>query len=100
MLERAMKFVSYKAGALIHGERGVVVDVEHLGPYDPNTLEYRMYSRDDYGNLPDKLTIRNPLGQLVERISKPVLEKTYDPLSRNVDNLWVYPLYKPGDNFP
>ena len=94
------KVISYKARALVHGESGTIVNVEHLGPYDPGTLGYRIYSRDDDGNLPSKITFRNHLGELVTRISKPVLETSYDPSSDKVDYSWNYKLYKEGDIYP
>lgn len=100
LLENAKKVISYRAKALLHGHSGTVVKVENLGPYDPKTLEYRIYGKDDYGNFPPQITFRNPLGKLVTRIPRPVLEKTYDPCTDIVDHSWVYPEYKIGDNFP
>lgn len=94
------KVILYNAKALLDGEHGKVVDVENLGPYDPKTLEYRMYIKDDFGNLPPLVTFENPLGKKVERIPKQVLEKSFDPKTEKVDYSWVYPEYNIGDNYP
>lgn len=100
LLSEMGKAISYMAKASLHGHSGTVVEVEHLGPYDPETNEYLLYQRDDYGNLPSKITFRNPLGKLIERISRPVLEKNYNSQTEIVDHSWVYPDYKIGDEYP
>lgn len=100
LLERTWKVISYKAGALLYGESGIVKDVEHLGSYDPNTKEHRLYPKDDFGGLTPEITFVNPLGRLVKRIPKLVLEESFDPMAEVVDHSWVYPEYKKGDRYP
>lgn len=90
-----IKNLMYRIKRFFQGESGVVEKVEKLEPsYFGNKIND---ARDYHGSLPQKLIIRNPLGQLVTKLSP----MTTETLPDNVGLFYasVYKKYKPGDIF-
>jgi len=86
--------LSYRLKRFFKGESGIVEKVEQK-------TEFRAteYIKDDNGNLPEKIVVRNPLGELVEMNSYLISEGRYEPKKGRVNYL-VYKQFKPGDKFP
>ncbi len=91
-----LKNLSYRLKRFFQGESGVVEKVEKLEPsYYRNKIND---VKDYYGNLPQKLIIRNPLGKLVTILSPTTTETLPDNVG--LFDAQVYKKYKPGDTFP
>ena len=100
-----LKNFVYRVERIRKGERVVVVIVESAPRMDcqEQSINYR---KDSFGNEPQQITFRNPLGELVTKLSPIVTESWYvvDRMfghERLTDHLYdVYKKYNIGDSFP
>ena len=101
----------YKIKRFFQGESGVVEIVEPQDPF--NNINYL---KDDHGNLPQRITFRNPLCELIA-ITAPLIyfgpgteeytrtlsdpdEPLRVPVPTHIRPLYIYKKYYVGDKFP
>ena len=56
--------------------------------------------KDDYERFPERVTFRNPLGELHTNLTPITLERIKNLGKKPDYNIRVYKSYKPGDKFP
>jgi len=84
--------LSYRLRRLFQGESGVVERVE------PVDVKENYYTDDDW-NLPERIFVRNHLGELVDCLS-PMSSVPGISIRKGFTKYQVYKKYKPGDKFP
>jgi len=81
--------LGYRIIRLVTGESGIVRRVRSLEKSSSFTF-------DSYNNPPQEITFENPLGEIITRNSPN--SKPFTLFNNNLK--WLYPRYKPGDEFP
>lgn len=82
----------YRLKRIFQGESGIVERAEALDILDEG-------ARDFDGNLPQKIFIRNPLGELVE-VKNLLILKRRDGYKGEFEDYLAYKQYKTGEKFP
>lgn len=90
-----LKNLTYKIKRFFRGEFGIVERVEPQDPLDKNN-----YLKDNDGNLPKRIFVRNPIGELVEMNNQMILEPRYTFKGREYCYFKVYKDHEIGDKFP
>jgi hypothetical protein len=87
--------LAYRIKKIFQGESGIVERIEPQNPMDKTN-----YFKDSHGDLPKRIFIRTPLGELVTLTSPMVLERRESFKGRLPLDYQVYKQYQPGDKFP
>lgn len=95
----------YRVKRIFFGEEGIVENV--LPPFKKDNLEALSYKpnchffyQDSDGNLPQRLLVRNPLGEI---ITLPASLKQVEKISHPSGISYKYNIYNyylPGDSYP
>ena len=102
---RTLKNLSYRIKRFFHGEESWIVErVEHAEVQElqkkARDLDYFKFIKDDYERFPERVTFRNPLGELHTNLTPITLERIKNLGKKPDYNIRVYKSYKPGDKFP
>ena len=90
-----LKNLAYRTKRFFQGESGVVERVESQDPFDKNN-----YWKDDDMNLPNRIFVRNLLGELISDLTSLRLKRVDNLGIKPNYDVRVYKTYKPGDKFP
>ena len=91
--------LAYRVERIFKGERGIVIDVD-LAPLTDDNEKPIFYDRCYFGNKPQLVKFKNPLGELVSALTPKILTPANDPKLHDSTIVDTYKTYKPGDKFP
>ena len=91
--------LTYRIKRLFCGENGTVL---RTAPVETTIWEdgnIPFYQKDHYGNLPQQVTFKNPLGEVKQGLT-PLTTETIEKLVGIKHTIQVYKTYRPGEQFP
>lgn len=94
--------ITYKIKRFFTGEEGIVEKVESCTEYFERTYGRKFmpyFYRDDFGNFPQAVTFRNPLGELITRLA-PLGKRTIEKATGEKIKCLEYRTYSPNHQFP